>query len=54
MKKIGNLLLVSLVSKELRENYEYDFDSEFWDDEMTSMLFEIIEATKKVIEDENN
>lgn len=50
MKKIGNLHLVSLVCKELREKHEYDFDSEFWDDEMNAMLFEIIEVTRKVLE----
>lgn len=36
------------IKQELIDNYGYDFDCEFWTDDLKVMMYEIIEATLKI------
>ena len=44
----------SEIIKYLEEKFDYDFDSDFFTDEIIIMISEVIEATKEVCIKQNN
>ena len=45
--------LLNKVKKELENNKQYDFSSEFWTDELLSVLFDVVYATEKVVNEKS-
>jgi hypothetical protein len=44
--------LLDKVKKDLEKNKNYDFESDFWTDEILCVLYDAVYATKQAIKDE--